>query len=749
MNCNKPEFIELKDLHRIYDYNDDYTSDDILGSGVSSEVYKVIRKSNKKTYALKIQKVPDQDELENDIELNNMHKITTISMQTEVVIGEYIKKLGLGKYVLTPNRYYHLDDYYAIEYDYINGFTLDTGSIITHKDLLASNMLILYNVLLILHANGIYHNDIKPENILFDQKSNSFVLIDLGLACSQSCAGKQFANCKYLGDVRYIDEEFLEIKESDLTYENRAQNDIYALFKSYNDSFKNLFGFGVKISPNNIATLSPNYGLIESAKLWLYYLDNDKLSLINSILSDDNNDIEGVDDGCLTETDNDIMKDVPDLKGSVDNDILNQFKSKACYDKYTKNNNNQKELKKLINKRYPDCTNRTNIHGVPIGEFSPKSITKYKEGSNNYCFTRMEVADMRYEKNNPHTGKKLNNKFFEKAKIQKVSVPLRYQILELNEKSGKCPISRSREQNVVFTYGNIDSFSYKQSGIDGYGMESTGVTDYIYKVWLKDKSKQPTPSNVIKSEKVSYGNVFGESPSEIPSNLKVTIQGRDLKILSNYMERQYRDITVENLKDLRNIKGIRSDKSVIVYRGLSFSNEVSFDGWLGQIATSEEQDRFIDNFRRPIDVAREHKGPLKIGEVFKLKRDGLVESWTTNPCVALAYATSGDMGVVLRYEAAPDEVIMDARYVKNILDLYGVNQAEVILVRKRNEAIIDIISLDGDNFAEMSYDASGRNPSAKFESDKTIKSRNVPVNRQIFEPPANDDYYEYDDEDNY
>jgi serine/threonine protein kinase len=713
----------------------------------------VIRRSNKKTYALKIQKVPSQEDLEEELELNNMHEITTISMQTEVIIGEYIKKLGLGKYVLTPNRYYHLDDYYAIEYDYINGFTLDAGSIITHKDLLASNMLILYNVLLILHANGIYHNDIKPENILFDQKSNSFVLIDLGLACSQSCAGKQFANCKYLGDVRYIDPKFKGIVESHLTYENRAKNDIYALFETYNDSFKNLFGFGVKISPDNIATLSPNYGLIESAKLWLYYLDNDKLSLINSILSDNG---EGADDGCLTETDNDIMKGVPDLKGAVDNDILNQFKSKACYDKYTKNHNNQKELKKLINKRYPDCTNRTNIHGVPIGEFSPKSITKYKEGSNNYCFTRMEVADMRYEKNNPYTGKKLNNKFFEKAKIQKISVPLRYQILELNEKSGKCPISRSRDKNVVFTYGKPYDFSYKQAGNDGYTMETDGVNDYIYKVWLKDKndllfskSKGINPGNVIKSEKISYGNVFGESPSEIPDNLKVIVQGRSLKILKDYMERQYRDITIENLKDLKNMKGIRSDKPVIVYRGLSFSNEVYPDGWLAQIATSEEQDRFIDNFRRPIDVAKAHKGPLKVGDIFKLQRDGLVESWTTNPCVALSYATTGDMGVVLRYEAAPDEVIMDARYVKNILDLYSVNQAEVILARKRNEATIDIISLDGDNFAEMSYDSSGHNPSAKFESDKTIKSRNVPVNRQVFEPPANDDYYGYDDEDNY
>jgi serine/threonine protein kinase len=291
MNCHKPLFIEVSDLHKYYIYDDNDSSEDLIGFGSSAYVYKAINQRSNKTCAIKVQPKLDSEDIKNDSEYIDMYKLSSKFMQTEIVIGEYIKKLGLSKYVITPNAYYHMQhddgiDYYAIEYDYIISVPFNKIPKTVSKDIILSNMYILYNVILILHKNGLYHNDIHPDNVLFDTINNRFVLIDLGLSCSKICKSQELAHCHSLGALDYIKPSLLNVSDELITYKDREQNDIYGLTLLYDKFFHSLFKPKSKFDISKLEKLCPNYGLIESALLWLSYLDDNDLNKIQSILNE-------------------------------------------------------------------------------------------------------------------------------------------------------------------------------------------------------------------------------------------------------------------------------------------------------------------------------------------------------------------------------------------------------------------------------------------------------------------------------
>ncbi len=250
MACQDPIFIDVENLHDIYEYNDAYDTDDIIGSGAFGDVYKVTKKENNRIYALKIMGGLDADY--SDIGNLNLLLSSKKMYKSEISVGLYIKNnTTLHKYVATPNIAYKIKPknsnigyYYAIEYNYINGTTisyymydqrgLDTFH--TMYQTIINNMYRIYSIINILHNNNIVHNDISPNNIMVN--NDKFILIDFGVACNIQCKKSENNYCNYLGDIRYVHPKLIN-KNDNITIIERFNQDIYALIKSFYDSFMN------------------------------------------------------------------------------------------------------------------------------------------------------------------------------------------------------------------------------------------------------------------------------------------------------------------------------------------------------------------------------------------------------------------------------------------------------------------------------------------------------------------------------
>ncbi len=97
---------------------------------------------------------------------------------------------NLGHYSLPSMKDYFAvgDGSYAIAMSFIEGKTLDKV-IEKHKAIHPEDvcwiMQRLFGVLHYLHANGIIHSDVKPQNIILQPKIHNAVLIDFGLSANK------------------------------------------------------------------------------------------------------------------------------------------------------------------------------------------------------------------------------------------------------------------------------------------------------------------------------------------------------------------------------------------------------------------------------------------------------------------------------------------------------------------------------------------------------------------------------------
>jgi serine/threonine protein kinase len=113
-----------------------------------------------------------------------------------------------------------------------------------YKDKIIDNFQFIYNAIKYLHKLNIYHRDIKLQNIVYNHKTNTLKIIDLGLACNFN-----YGNCNNLsGTKSYFPSNYVEL------FKNKKNNLILEIFDKYafsltcllfitnnNNTYKNIY----------------------------------------------------------------------------------------------------------------------------------------------------------------------------------------------------------------------------------------------------------------------------------------------------------------------------------------------------------------------------------------------------------------------------------------------------------------------------------------------------------------------------
>lgn len=242
----------------------------------------------------------------------------------------------------------------------------------------------------------------------------------------------------------------------------------------------------------------------------------------------------------------------------------------------------------------------------------------------------------------------------------------------------KCPIWQSDNNRVVFAYvcdekdedddGSSFSYQLKNNISKSVAFYNTACIGTIYKVLLRepyDKDKPITKYDILNYEAVRNSRTIESEPR--PDESELVYLNKDTNTgLQIYMRRSGVNLRPASISNLYKKSRLRPSTPLTVYRGLSFEKEE----WL--------------DFQKEIRVSQ-----LRVGDTFqylpytlegKLKT---ADSWTTNVCLAVHFAMLQDYGIVVKYVAPPNEVIVDTRRIENRSDFYHHDQAEIILTNYR------------------------------------------------------------------
>ena len=143
-----------------------YSNDDLIGKGGFSNVYKGYDIKTDNYIAIKI---------DNKIKYNKKEALIYKKINNFKYMAKCIDYFELNKksYLIMPLYYKSSDKILRINYnDFFN-----------EKDILMLGIQILQQINY-LHKMGFIHQDIKPDNFVFDKKENKFKLIDFGLSKS-------------------------------------------------------------------------------------------------------------------------------------------------------------------------------------------------------------------------------------------------------------------------------------------------------------------------------------------------------------------------------------------------------------------------------------------------------------------------------------------------------------------------------------------------------------------------------------
>lgn len=169
---------------------DIYTFVEKIGSGAFGDVWKVTKRSNNKTYALKL--MPYSEKRLKAVKLEmNLFKLK-IESKSKCDCNRIVCYYGMGMSKWNRKKMIYT------EMDYIKGYDLRQLFNCLSTPLSRPHFLSLFISLLesivYIHSKGIVHRDIKGENVMFDKKS--VYLVDFGFACTPGRSKDMLLDCK-------------------------------------------------------------------------------------------------------------------------------------------------------------------------------------------------------------------------------------------------------------------------------------------------------------------------------------------------------------------------------------------------------------------------------------------------------------------------------------------------------------------------------------------------------------------------
>lgn len=354
----------------------------------------------------------------------------------------------------------------------------------------------------------------------------------------------------------------------------------------------------------------------------------------------------------------------------TDEEIRDQFKSTECLDEFV---DNRRKLEGNIdaivkNRRSKQCKNQTSLDGWDIKEYAPDGIFTLhdRNAKREWCFRYTDIPNLLNHKTNPYSGLAFTDaqlKMLEEHAPQNSSpypaLPLSIQLKDLDIK-GRCPLWRGNSDTVLYKYicenESIDNEEILSRPRRAETMAAKPCIGTLYRVILNTPYTSGMylpdhPEFVERVEIVTRGDVVESSPR--PE--KTYLSPSDYANLKYFMSSDGVD-----LKDYTTLyqENLRPTHTLTLYRGLSFKR------------SNNSARKFLEMLERE---------NLSVGDKISYVGKKNAESWTTNVCLATAFAMTGEDGIVLKYRAAPEEIIVDTRMIENLKDFYHADQAEVVL----------------------------------------------------------------------
>jgi serine/threonine protein kinase len=185
-------------------FNQKYTIEKKIGKGSSANVYRVLSSWNQKFYACK---------------LFCKKKIKRDESYMKAIVNEIriLKDVRDCPGVVDLREVHETNDYVCLIMELIEGPKVFHSNFVNQLDELLPLIKSIIRSLQAVHAKGICHRDLKPDNLLlkFDERpseTNSVVIIDFGLATYSDSDDYIFQQC---GTKGYVSPEIMNIKKGD------------------------------------------------------------------------------------------------------------------------------------------------------------------------------------------------------------------------------------------------------------------------------------------------------------------------------------------------------------------------------------------------------------------------------------------------------------------------------------------------------------------------------------------------------
>ncbi len=335
------------------------------------------------------------------------------------------------------------------------------------------------------------------------------------------------------------------------------------------------------------------------------------------------------------------------------------------------------------------CANRKSLQGWEIQKYGPSDLIHYQENGQTYCFLRTDVSFLQ-QGINPFTGRKIRpdplKEFIHLAEEKKL-----FDLYGVTLPKGittKCPLFVSHDPLIGYHYHCEGLAKFVTRSISPGQDTDANCVGLMYQITLRRPLSRRdmdqfgfirvTESNIVKDELIMNASslevarplanrVLTESPNKTyPVYDSIDEETSHLSLrdsLREFMGSGGIIFPSQAIQDIL-VQKIKPSESIILYRGLTWNEwtKLTFGKWMDQIGRKK----------------------ISIGDQLDIT-DTRVASWSANICISASFAVTGNYGLVLSYQAQPNEIMLDTRMMADREKFYGHDQAEVMLLPGRKD----------------------------------------------------------------